>query len=175
MSFFRRLFGEKQDPLFDRAAELVEVAQINATAMFLPALERFSVLREVDTEHWDFVLTVAGVFIAATRDSRLANEGIIDKAKGCDIALATRMVSDAAADLYDACCLFTSDADYLPAVEAVRALGKVVWVFGYEDVLPVRSPYLYVPDRFVDLTLRFKDVKNNEGPQVKLAIDAFDS
>jgi uncharacterized LabA/DUF88 family protein len=77
--------------------------------------------------------------------------GLIEKPKGCDIAIATRMVADAAADLYDCCFLFTSDADFLPAIEAVRRMGKIVWVFGFASALPERSPYLYVPDRFVDL------------------------
>lgn len=77
--------------------------------------------------------------------------GLIEKPKGCDIAIVTRMVADAAAGLYECCFLFTSDADFLPAVEAVRRMGKVVWVFGFASALPERSPYLYVPDRFVDL------------------------
>ena len=66
------------------------------------------------------------------------------------------MVADAAADLYDACCLFTSDIDFLPAVKAGRHMGKHVWVYGYKDVLKDgdRSPYLHVPDLFVDLNVR---------------------
>lgn len=77
--------------------------------------------------------------------------GLIEKPKGCDIAIATRMVADAAANLYECCFLFTSDADFLPAIEAVRRMGKIVWVFGFASALPDRSPYLYVPDRFIDL------------------------
>lgn len=85
------------------------------------------------------------------RENLLNQDKILDKAKGCDIALATRMVADTAADLYDYCFLFTSDADFLPAVEAVRRMGKNVWVFGYKTELAERSPYLHVPDRFIDL------------------------
>ncbi len=65
----------------------------------------------------------------------------MEKPKGCDIALATRMVADAAAGLYDCCLLFTSDADFLPAIEAVRGMGKIVWVFGLASALPDLSPY----------------------------------
>jgi uncharacterized LabA/DUF88 family protein len=85
------------------------------------------------------------------RENDRKNHKLIDKPKGCDIALATRMVADAAADRYDYCFLFTSDADFLPAVEAVQGMGKVVWVFGYKTGLLIRSKYLYVPQRFIDL------------------------
>ena len=64
MSFFRRLLGERQDPLLERAGTLVQAAHINAVGMFTPLLERFPSLQRVDTEQWDFVLTVAGVFMA---------------------------------------------------------------------------------------------------------------
>ena len=71
VSFLRGLFGEKQDPLLDRAADLVQAAQINAVGKFTPLLERFPILRQADTEHWDFILTVAGVFMAASRLNNL--------------------------------------------------------------------------------------------------------
>ena len=71
MSFLRGLFGEKLDPLLDRAADLVQAAQMNAVGMFTPLLERFPILRQADTEHWDFIVTVAGVFMAATRLNNL--------------------------------------------------------------------------------------------------------
>jgi hypothetical protein len=90
------------------------------------------------------------------RGDTLQQRGLLDKPKGCDIEIATRMVADAAADLYDYCFLFTSDADFMPAIKAVRAMGKIVWVFGYASVLPKRSPYLYVPDRFVDLGVKLQ-------------------
>ncbi len=85
------------------------------------------------------------------RAQLLYESQIMDKPKGCDIALATRMISDAAADLFDFCALFTSDADFLPAVEAVRSMGKSVFVFGYRRCLMKQSKYLYVPDGFFDL------------------------
>ncbi len=102
--------------------------------------------------------------LKAQRAGALKQHGLMEKAKGCDIALATRMVADAAAELYDHCLLFTSDADFLPAVEAVRRMGKIVWVFGYRAALPKRSEYLYVPDRFIDLGEFIKQVwQNNSG------------
>lgn len=71
MGFLSGLFGKKPDPLLDRAAGVVQAAQINAVGMFTPLLERFPMLRQVDTEHWDFILTVAGVFMATTRLNNL--------------------------------------------------------------------------------------------------------
>lgn len=55
------------DPLLEQAENLLLAAQINAKSMFTPLLDRFPILRQVDVEHWDFILTVAGVFMAATR------------------------------------------------------------------------------------------------------------
>jgi hypothetical protein len=72
------------------------------------------------------------------RAADLANHNLIEKPKGCDIAIATRMVADAAADLFDSCCLFTSDADFLPAIEAVRRMGKQVVVAAYKSALGSR-------------------------------------
>ena len=107
------------------------------------------------------------------RDSTLKQHCLIEKPKGCDIALATRLVADAAADLYDCCFLFTSDADFIPAVEAVRRMGKVVWVFGYKQALAERSLYLFVPDRFVDLGKKLKtDWQNNVNP-IKAALESL--
>jgi hypothetical protein len=59
--------GDKQDPLLKRAADLVSFAEVNAIGMFTPLLERFPFLRQVDTEQWDFFLTVAYVFMASYR------------------------------------------------------------------------------------------------------------
>jgi len=67
MDFFNNLFGKKQDPLLKNAVDLVQHAQINSVGMFIPLLDRFPVLHEADAEHWDFILTIAGVFMAASR------------------------------------------------------------------------------------------------------------
>jgi hypothetical protein len=59
------------DPLMTQADTLVQSANINAISMYVPLLGRFALLREVDPPHWDFILTIAGVFMAATRLSNL--------------------------------------------------------------------------------------------------------
>jgi hypothetical protein len=67
LKFFQARFSRKGDPLREQAEMLVDAAQVNATASFVPLLDKFPVLKNVDVEHWDFILTVAGVFVAATR------------------------------------------------------------------------------------------------------------
>jgi len=67
MDMLRRLLGKKHDPLMERADTLVQMANVNAVGAFTPMLGEFPLLRETDTENWDFILTVAGVFMAATR------------------------------------------------------------------------------------------------------------
>ena len=65
------LFGQTDDPLQERAMNLVQAAHINAVAMFTPLMDEFSILQEVYVEQWDYILTVAGVFMAATRLNNL--------------------------------------------------------------------------------------------------------
>ncbi|QEG27072.1 NYN domain protein [Gemmata obscuriglobus] len=84
------------------------------------------------------------------RRSKANDAGVIEKPKGADIALAVRMIEDAVLDNYQIVGLFTSDADYLPVIKAVRRMGKYVVVYGFKENLG--NPELeYVPDEFVDL------------------------
>ena len=66
MKSFRKLLG-LGDPLLRQADTLVSAAETHATETFTSLLKKFSFLREVDKRHWDFILTIAGVFIAVTR------------------------------------------------------------------------------------------------------------
>ncbi|MEN6424779.1 MAG: hypothetical protein ABFE13_05420 [Phycisphaerales bacterium] len=59
------------DPLLEQAERLLGTAQIQAVGMFTPLSERFRILCEADVEHFNFILTVAGVFMAATRLNNL--------------------------------------------------------------------------------------------------------
>lgn len=59
------------DPLLENAKNLVQAAQINAVGMFTTLIDRFPILRQIDVEHSDFILTVASVFMAATRLNNL--------------------------------------------------------------------------------------------------------
>lgn len=61
----------KQDPLQKQANSLVSAAAINATSLFVLLLDKFPFLEKVDVEHWDFIVTVAGVFVGASRLNNL--------------------------------------------------------------------------------------------------------
>lgn len=58
-------------PLLEGAENLVQFAHLNAVGMFTPLLDRFPILLQVDDEHSFFILTVANVFMAATRLNNL--------------------------------------------------------------------------------------------------------
>jgi len=66
MGILNRLFKAKQDPLQKQAENLVSAARVNATNMFVPLLDKFPFLREADVEQFDFIVTVAGVFMASS-------------------------------------------------------------------------------------------------------------
>ncbi len=67
MGILNGLFKSKQDPLQKQADSLVSAAVINATSVFVPLLDKFSFLEKADVEHWDFIVTVAGVFMGSSR------------------------------------------------------------------------------------------------------------
>ena len=90
--------------------------------------------------------------LAKQRGTALGNDGIIEKPKGVDIALAVRMLEDAHRNVFDECALFTSDVDYIPVIEAVQRMGKRVFVFGYQNGIGKNSAMEYVPVEFIDLT-----------------------
>lgn len=62
----------RQDPMQKAAEALVAASRGNAASMFVPVLDRFPILQGTDLQHWDFILTVAGVFMAASRLNNLA-------------------------------------------------------------------------------------------------------
>jgi uncharacterized LabA/DUF88 family protein len=88
---------------------------------------------------------------ARQRRARLEADCLIEKPKGVDIALAVRMLEDSVHQAFDICHLYTSDIDFLPVIEAVRARGKQVCVHGYRDGLSSQSPFLHACDLFTDL------------------------
>jgi hypothetical protein len=57
----------QNDPLLKQADCLVEVAQINAVALCQSARKHFLFLQDVNVKHWDSILTIAGIFMAANR------------------------------------------------------------------------------------------------------------
>jgi len=71
MKKFRELLG-LEDPLLKQADSLVQAAATYAVGTFIPLRKEFSFLRQVATKHWDFILTIAGVFIAVNQLGNLA-------------------------------------------------------------------------------------------------------
>jgi hypothetical protein len=127
------VFGQKRDPLPERAGNLVGAAQANAVGMFQPLLERFPILREVDVKHSDFILTVAGVFIAASRlNSLRLGDGLEEKLMELVAEGLNQWNPDGIGGFEDCKSLFESEFDRLTAAEhdprfvAADALG--IWI-----------------------------------------------
>ncbi|MFC1481088.1 hypothetical protein ACFL6E_02450, partial [Candidatus Neomarinimicrobiota bacterium] len=65
---------DKSDPpdsLYERAELLLGVAQLTSGEVIAPLLDHYSILQQADVEHSHFILTVAGVFMAASRLNNL--------------------------------------------------------------------------------------------------------
>lgn len=71
MGILNQLFGQKQDPWYEKAVTLLQAARASAVGIFVPLLDRFPVLQRVDVVHSDYIFTVASVFLAATRLNNL--------------------------------------------------------------------------------------------------------
>ncbi len=69
------------------------------------------------------------------RNNALKNDCLIEKAKQVDIGLAIRAIQDAYADVFDECHIYTSDIDFIPLIQALKARGPTVKVFGYKNGL----------------------------------------
>jgi uncharacterized LabA/DUF88 family protein len=79
------------------------------------------------------------------------------KAKGVDIALTRDMLTHAFFNHYDAAVLMAGDGDYVPLVDEVKRLGKIVCVAAFSS--SGLSPALRLSsDAFVDLEASFKDL-----------------
>lgn len=95
--------------------------------------------------------------LRSRRQNLLQAELLIEKPKGVDITLAVRMLEDSHRNVFDVCHLYTSDVDFLPVIQTIKAHGKQVFVHGYRNGLSRLSPLLHVPDRFVDLEIILRD------------------
>lgn len=109
-----------------------------------------SIIAEVRRKLWDLGFTPQ-VF---KRDRDQA------KSKGVDIALSKDVLSHAFQDHYDAAVLIAGDGDYVPLVEEVKRLGKLVYVWFFEK--EGLSPALRLAaDRFYDLSGSFLTTWNS--------------
>lgn len=71
MKFTDKFFKSKKNTLTKQAENLVSAANIFAVSSFVPTLDRFPILSKVDPKHWDFIVSIAGVFTAASRLNNL--------------------------------------------------------------------------------------------------------
>lgn len=69
------------------------------------------------------------------------------KSKGVDIALTTDLLSNAYRDNYDVAVLCAGDGDYVPLVEEVKRLGKVVYLLFFRGD-PLNDKLMYASDTF---------------------------
>jgi len=67
MNFIKKLIGHKQDTLIEQAEKTVSSANFFAVSSFVTTLDRFPILSKVDPKQWDFIVSVAGIFISASR------------------------------------------------------------------------------------------------------------
>lgn len=80
------------------------------------------------------------------------------KAKGVDIALTKDMLSHAFLANYDAAVLIAADGDYVPLVDEVKRLGKLVYVIFFTDpAAGLNDDLRLAADYFLDLTTTFFD------------------
>lgn len=90
-----------------------------------------------------------------SRANSLNKNAIIIKPKGVDTKLAVTLLEDAYGDLFDICILLTSDADFIPSIEAVKRRGKRVVVVGHGECLAKNSPMYYLPEKFIDIGINY--------------------
>jgi uncharacterized LabA/DUF88 family protein len=95
--------------------------------------------------------------LAKQRENALQKYNVIEKPKGVDFQLAVRLLSDSFVGRFDVCHLYTSDVDFAPVIEAIRAQGKQVFVHGYPDGLGQQSKLRIVADQFHDLEKMMRD------------------
>lgn len=79
------------------------------------------------------------------------------KAKGVDIALTKDMLSHAFLNNYDVAVLFAGDGDYLPLVQEVQRLGKLVFLVFFDGAGSGLNEDLQVQcDQFIELNGHFQ-------------------
>lgn len=60
-------FARKPDPLLKSAENLIDAANIMGISSYTQFATDLPIINEINTEQWDWVFTIAGVFAAATR------------------------------------------------------------------------------------------------------------
>jgi len=90
------------------------------------------------------------------------------KAKGVDIALTKDMLSHAFLANYDAAVLIAGDGDYVPLLEEVKRLGKLVYViFFTHPAAGLNDDLRLAADYFLDLTGIFFERWNRHASEAR--------
>jgi hypothetical protein len=127
------------DPLAERAKSLVNASEIAATSSAIVLVERdeFPLFSSINPLHWNFFVTIAGVFIAS---SRLRTSGIERRRHDRLMAIASRRLNawnpkhglmafeDCKSFFERSYDGFAKDASHNPDFNAADALGGwIVW------------------------------------------------
>lgn len=127
-------FSRKSNRLIKKAEMLVDAAKIQAMGSYTPILDRIPLVGKIDPSNWDFVLTVAGVFVAATRLNNLhPDTAKEDQAMEVVAAKLSSWHPNAICAFEDCKTLFEREYDRLQAAGHERrfvasdALG--IWIF----------------------------------------------
>ena len=83
-----------------RGLKVSSAAKILAINSYTQFLDRYPIIEKVNSKHWDFVLTIAGVFVAI---SQLNHENISKKEKDNILDIITKSVLEIYPDGVDAC------------------------------------------------------------------------
>ena len=99
------------------------------------------------------------VVLADRRTGTLGNEGLIEKAKGVDIALAVRMLEDAQRNVFSECRVIHKRCGLPSRHQGCAAYGEACARSGYRSGLGKHSPLEYVPHTFIDLEQSMRGTK----------------
>ncbi len=143
MGLFKRLFTRSDINFAKQAKRLVGTAKMFAVTSYKPFADQYSIIKTVSLDQWDFILTIAGVFVAV---SQLNHENLPEEKKNNILDLVTEQVVEWDADGLNACedCrqfvgrtydALTNESEYKrnPEYLFCDSLGSwVVWnIFGH--------------------------------------------
>ena len=86
--------------LLGKASQLLAIAKVFAIGTYTTILERFPTLSSLLTDQWDFILTTAGIFVAA---SQLNHESITEHAREQILSAITETANKENSDYAKAC------------------------------------------------------------------------
>lgn len=86
--------------LIENGEKLPSAAKILAVDSYTEFLDKYPIIEKINPEHWDFVLTIAGIFVAV---SQLNHENIPEQTKDTLLDSVTNSAIEIYPDSIDAC------------------------------------------------------------------------